>query len=350
MFVAYAFQLAIIALISLTITFYWLIRALKFLATKFPALKRAIPQGLKFNRQWTKSSRLRPAHVTSLIEFQRAQAYFMIAVQIACLIALHYPGQLESTSWQQLHNNISLLFDLALGGSGPVVLALLSLKSIESRGTYTLLLSTCSVALSIATGVFSMTRHIDPDLHINYQGVGVPACGLRTAPIKYCYSQNSYGWIYMPRSKDLAILLPFSLVQLGLIVEKVWCTVWLCRHRDLSAIARKGYRIRYFALPDSIDQTTDRDQRMNARRRNNPAPAIQGQAARGRLEILKPWHYQFIQVVLCFPMYYIFSQYQALVSNDLEGSGNWSLGQVMSVTVWIPVLLEYFWMLICKDY
>lgn len=104
----------------------------------------------------------RLAHLTAaLTDFQKAQCFFMLAVNIAAL-ANKANGGLLPVSLQQLYDNYSLLLVVAISGYLPVTTTLLALHMVDMISGYLLALSGCTVALSIATvaaiGRFKPTR------------------------------------------------------------------------------------------------------------------------------------------------------------------------------------------------
>ncbi len=93
----------------------------------------------------------RLAHLTAaLTDFQKAQCFFMLAVNIAAL-ANKVNGGLLPVSLQQLYDNYSLLASVAISGYLPVTATLLALHMVDMISGYLLALSGCTVALSIAT-------------------------------------------------------------------------------------------------------------------------------------------------------------------------------------------------------
>ena len=93
----------------------------------------------------------RLAHLTvALTDFQKAQCFFMLAINVAALVN-KVNGGLTPVSLQQLHDNYSLLASVAVSGYLPITTTLLALHMVHMMSSYLLALSGCTVALSIAT-------------------------------------------------------------------------------------------------------------------------------------------------------------------------------------------------------
>ena len=85
----------------------------------------------------------------ALTDFQKAQCFFMLAVNIAALVNKVNGGLLPGTL-QQLYDNYSLLASVAVSGYLPITTTLLALHMVDKVSGYLLVLSGCTVALSIA--------------------------------------------------------------------------------------------------------------------------------------------------------------------------------------------------------
>ena len=84
-----------------------------------------------------------------LIEFHKAQCFFMLAIQAASLIAKH-GTLLDRSDLQQIHNDSAFINVLSVGGHLPITFVLYTIRTTGHKSWYLLLLSTCTVALSAA--------------------------------------------------------------------------------------------------------------------------------------------------------------------------------------------------------
>lgn len=115
-----------------------------------------------------------------LTDFQKAQCFFMLAVNIAAL-ANKANGGLSPVSLPQLYDNESLLASVAVSGTLPITATLLALHMVDMISGYLLALSGCTVALSIATvaaiGNFEPSRGDLQSIRAQSRNGTYPECG-----------------------------------------------------------------------------------------------------------------------------------------------------------------------------
>ena len=93
----------------------------------------------------------RLAHLTAtLTDFQKAQCFFMLAVNIAAQASKTYGG-LTPVSLQELYDNYSILAIVAISGSLPITTTLLALHMVDMTSSYLLGLSGYTIGFSITT-------------------------------------------------------------------------------------------------------------------------------------------------------------------------------------------------------
>lgn len=146
-------------------------------------------------QQRVKNSRFRKGLIDCLVEFQKAQCWFVMAVQTACLVALWHPAYLAATSWQQLWSNFGVLSDLALGAGVTVVQSLLILRRCGSKDSYIFLISTAAVTLALAMWMSNYEQAYaaargDPQDYIEDTN-GISACGGHVCLPEICLSNTS---------------------------------------------------------------------------------------------------------------------------------------------------------------
>lgn len=124
----------------------------------------------------------------ALTEFQKAQCFFMLAVDIAAL-ANKANGGLLPVSLQQLYDNYCLLASIAISGYLPITTTLLALHMVDMMSAYLLALSGCTVALSVATvaviGDFKPSHGDLESIQAQSSKGGHPDCGTFD-PSVYC--------------------------------------------------------------------------------------------------------------------------------------------------------------------
>ena len=86
------------------------------------------------------------APITAVIEFQKAQCYFMSAIQIASIVLME-AGLLGSTNLQQLANNYNLITVVCLGGTLPITFVLFRLRAAGKKSWELWILSAVTVSV-----------------------------------------------------------------------------------------------------------------------------------------------------------------------------------------------------------
>ena len=95
-----------------------------------------------------------------MTDLQKAQCFFMMAVNIAALVD-QYQGDLETQTLQQLYNSRLLIKSISISGYLPVTVTLLGLHMVEMISWYLLIISILTVGISMATlfGAGSFSPH-----------------------------------------------------------------------------------------------------------------------------------------------------------------------------------------------
>ena len=165
-----------------------------------------------------------------LIEFHKAQCFFMFAIQAAALAAKH-GSFLEQTSLQQIHNNDAFIDVLSTGGFLPITFVLFALRTVGYKSVYMFILSFCTVTVS-AGALLTREKFPVPDFGgTTYSDCGganpVALClGTNTQPADYgdyVFSRSTYEYFefdYFQGSPDIGLSiapLAYSLVILTLL-------------------------------------------------------------------------------------------------------------------------------------
>ena len=125
-----------------------------------------------------------PAIKSSLVEFHKAQCFFILAIEIAANIAVRR-GTLNDgvTTLQGLFNNYSLVGSVSISGFLPVTFTLLVLHRAGMHSYYLLILSHCALVLSAFTmfdvGDFAISRVDEEKLTNASINPQYPKCGSR---------------------------------------------------------------------------------------------------------------------------------------------------------------------------
>ena len=110
-------------------------------------LNGAKQRGQLYQKKWRAHL---PALVSALVEFQKAQCFFILALEIAAQIIISR-GLFKASSLQQLYNNYALVGSVAISGLLPITFVLLCLHTSKMKSWYIFILSTCAIAVSTVT-------------------------------------------------------------------------------------------------------------------------------------------------------------------------------------------------------
>ena len=138
-----------------------------------------------------------PSIMSALIEFQKAQCFFMLAINIAAQIN-RGTGGFQPSSLQQLYNNYILIQAISISGFLPITLTLFTLHTVDMVSWYVTVLSVLTVGISVATlvdiGDFSPTQK-DMTYISQQAATGGPSQCANTNLLVYCLNTlgSSYG-------------------------------------------------------------------------------------------------------------------------------------------------------------
>ena len=254
-----------------------------------------------------------PALTTALIDFHKAQCYFMIAAQLASIVMLQRPGAFDASSYMQLLANYRFLATISCGGILPILILLVEIHILDQRSLYMLTLSIVVSAVSTWVCVAASTRR-GPYSSLVPGPYTTPECG-GVYVYKYCSGSDNNG-IYsygIPIAKPLLV---FAWVMYALLVLD------MAAHR----------------LPRFSKFVVSQDQQKAAR--------------------CKRWRIQSVPrtclVCLLFGYYAGCVYFIWLYIRELTGithyatiNSKWTFGQIVSVTIWFAPIFEYFYLEIC---
>lgn len=263
------------------------------------------------------------ALTTALVDFQKAQCFFMLATNIASLIVEH-SGGLAPESLQQLYNTYIFIKVIAIGGYLPITFTLLNLHMIKHLSWYILSLSIITVAIATTTLTLKNTAFIPT---ANDFGK-ITAAASQGGPAS-CASQNLAPWCYNPRkdgnyfgfnstsSGDGANdILVFCLVTLAIIVID-----HLCRSDD----------------PDQRNI----NHRVLTKLGISPSKPLFPHAGTVLRAGTKVFHFVFFWLyIYCF---YTFAEDLDWFKEFDIYDPSWGFGQIVAILVWAPTLCDYLW-------
>lgn len=298
-----------------------------------------------------------PRLAAALVEFQKAQCYFMLAVQIAAMVTLSQ-GQFQSDSLQQLYNNWGVVHVVSISGFLPVTFTLLCLHSVGKRSWYLTILSTITVAVSAAT--LSMTGSFSPTMRDVAYLAGnpstVPSCGYHD-PSVYCLERSLEGSAFGSDSANVIliysfIILAYVVVDLLNIPEarfylrcRAWfqcSTVFRIIAPLMSKILSAAHRIADLAL-------TCLEARKEHWNQNTPRVLLllRNGLAAGLLQMRGRWWnvliyllYTTAWVLYIFFFLELIGDYALFLLFGMVNR-SWNFGQIVGITVWAEPLVEY---------
>ncbi|KAE8372368.1 hypothetical protein BDV26DRAFT_102551 [Aspergillus bertholletiae] len=257
-----------------------------------------------------------------LVEFQEAQCFFMLSFQCAALIALAAgPQVFEATSMLQLQSNILMAKAVALMGILPITYGLWIIHRIGLHSWY---ISAWSAITIVAS---SVTLHLckvvpRPD---NLQRIAtadrLDKCGFSPPPLIYCDSDSRLSYSFARALTTGIPDVPTSFACIGVygllllkrlapypkrwFGQKTWFQATY--HRVHPWLVCKGVRFLSGTLNMIIETAL----------------------------LLSNAFYSFLVVVRSLPT----------ISLD-----SWSFGQIIAVTIWLPIVCKYLhWFLFGTD-
>ncbi|CAK4032441.1 Hypothetical predicted protein [Lecanosticta acicola] len=224
------------------------------------------------------------ALLSSLVEFQKAQSYFALTLQGSAIAALAGSGAMfDADSFRQLRLTVYLLGDVAVTGIVCITSGLYILHNAGKQNGYTTLLSVLAYFVSLV--VWIQTRlplHSLGELTMLHQDL--PACGYKS-PATYC-------------AADLRPVTIFESVAIALCSLTLLMVVILQRTR-LSDYKWETLGMRHW-VPEAVE-------------------AI---------------HAGFGLAILV----------QMITNGEMKAVGSevqWTFAQLLSVTIWAPLIVEY---------
>ena len=269
--------------------------------------------------------------VAAISEFHKAQCYFAGAIQIAAIVlASRATVHVETT-------NTGFLFTTATNGYIPIIFSLITITLYGRPSWYLILLSSCSFILSTVTLCLSQWFFTSYLVGRNFTSTGLsgPASGdilgatLLLTGICWGFPLADLLDSWCGRSIPHATAIDLSIVTGGwnwvlwtnCLVWFLYCVLckWLEQPSNLSQAPRMG-RLRTFAA--------------DFRAMGNRLSSTLAFTLIWRCVFLVTW-------LICFGyQFYLYSLFftASLVSTD------WTLGQIVAITVWVPSLAEYVYL------
>ena len=308
--------------------------------------------------------------IEALIEFQKAQCFFMLAIQIAALVVMG-TGTLNAGSLEEIYNDYTFFIKLSTGGFLPIAFMLFELRTVHSRSWYVFLLSACTVAVSSVT--LYKARNVIPAP--KFPGAQYPNCA-SLSPVAYCLGDmKSLGYYQARSSSGAKPALIYSLIilgglfidQAGLLrrssIQRLWTLVtqteW--RRAKRTVVGRfpdcGGFKHNRFSNSRFFNNRLFKNQLFSSRFFNkqlfknryfNWIGLHSWRDWRDVSKVLLHWG-----ITIGFLFYFVvYLQTLGSVNDPVQGIptnfSEWSFGQIVAITVWAGPLLQYLYLEIRK--
>ncbi|KAL8662826.1 MAG: hypothetical protein Q9168_008197 [Polycauliona sp. 1 TL-2023] len=305
--------------------------------------------------------------VAALTDFHKAQCFFMLAINIATLVAIQRGG-FEPRSLQQIYDTYVFLQVLAINGILPITFTLANLYLVGMLSWFLVLLSSVTVVLSIATlasvGQFNPSETDMRSLAKLAASGGPPECdGMQ--PGIYClqvmgHSSNldsSYGDQSVPVYAWK--ILGFCLVNMALLIgrqlqiQNTSVVRSTRRYAEVRLYGTAHLERSWTEILESDVAPAGRYHRVTTRgqllsiERSTIWQFCASAAGQKQLE-LKSSIRAAVQIAIYVIFFTFYVRFYNMYLNDLawfainEVNGNtWNFGQVFAITVWVPPIVEY---------
>jgi hypothetical protein len=248
--------------------------------------------------------------VTALLAFQKSQLFFSVALQIACLYAVHNPTILAARSSRELQSGMLLLTIVGVSGVYPVVLNLLALGLGKKKvDLFTFVLTVCAVILASANALLSAPAVMKPS-QLMQDGFNPVSCG-GINPQQYCISAD----------QTVIKLLTEGFHYSGAPTWQAFGLIIPCL-----AIIHAG-------TEQFITATIER--------LSGKAATAANLVLKVGLFIIHVWLFLGVGVLL-------FLVGDIISLQEITAQDKWSLGQVIAVAVWAPCVVQWLYMVCCK--
>lgn len=255
------------------------------------------------------------ALITTLQEFQRIQVFLLLALHAVTLLILTHATWLDVSSDVQLVNNDLLMMYLSAAGVYPIILGRLTLRKTKgSLEWFTVVTSLACVILSSVT--WTKVRHIDvATQQLRQNDSSLYQCG-GINPKRYCSSDT-----------DLGGLLRISLLRQQMSIGPMCVLLHLFLEKARTSIVRQ----KKDWTPTWARHVLYTAQRQFACIPRRPIMAL-------RLAALLC-----SEALLLWGNIMIFRQLYTLLYAFSDGGRVWTIGQILSVSVWVPMFLEWMY-------
>ncbi|KAH7155164.1 hypothetical protein B0J13DRAFT_618635 [Dactylonectria estremocensis] len=259
-------------------------------------------------------SRTSIAIATTLVEFQEAQCWFVFAVQIASILAIVVNSQ-EGAFWGEIVVNAAIAYHVSQNGVLPMFLIQICLHHEGIRNWHTFL--GFFVEYLLAVVATTQKIYFKDAFKLFSDQSRLKGCGYNPSPRTYCAATAGvdgvqFSFFPHPLLYKMVFLILDTVAIVVLLIDQL---AWTMRKHHITKDMRIGtYRIGRF-------------------------PSW-GSKKRGLA--LKRWFWRVLEVTyLIINILYMVSLTKVITAESFAAN-KWSYGQIIAVTVWGPVIVKLF--------
>ena len=271
--------------------------------------------------------------VKALVDFQKAQCFFMLAIQIAAQV-VQQKGELEPSNLQQLYKTFVVIRSVSISGFLPITFTLFALYSAGKTSWFLIILSGITIIMSAVTQ-FSLSSFSPSERELKHLNTlpGPTTCGNQD-PSVYCLRTISTGELYIDLSTGswgASEIFGFcTLIFVLLILYQLWISEYKLAMKASSWLMTVG----------PIERATAYTTAKIA------APRLQEVCLRLGLNLWETFTKVVNIAVLavyisCFVVFMINLRALKSPEFDIIDTSSWSFGQIVAITVWAGPIVEY---------
>ncbi len=278
--------------------------------------------------------------LAALAEFQKAQCFFLIALEIAAQIVIR-KGFLDSANLSELVNTYALINDISCSGCLPVAFTLFCLYRAGMESWYLSILTLCALGISTATGF--LTSNFQPSAgaiqRLSQTTSKFASCGYQN-PMAFCQESNYGGFVGISGNPNIPSV--YSLVVIVMITAIQGVKYLKVHHEMFVQNIATWFQLRLRSI--GLEKIYTRLKAASPKRRRDYAVSY--------------FYFALWFVFVClFCVFFdglVFFLPQAGIydGNGSQGhaidTSNWSFGQIVAITVWAGPLFEYLHLSIRK--
>jgi hypothetical protein len=289
-----------------------------------PAIIRR--QGIQLQENLV-TSKFGAAVISSLVEFQEVQIYFVTSIQIATLVSFNpgnpNTGTANSNSYGEATSNSATVAILGINGAASILLTQYCLQRAGMHWWYTFVIMSTTVILALV--VYGDQSHLMPPVDALWEqfesGAQISSCGNEPSPMTYCQPNNEY---------------VYSLIRLGSAAGYITFVVgplaWAVLFLDQLAFTIMA---KFPSLTEKLSILSQKLRFLKMRR-------------------CKFWSwslafYWFGIQTLFFSVAIVHICSLLLLASDagFNDAANWSFGQFIAAMVWAPTIAKYLYFIVC---